>query len=124
MEGASFQMLSGCILSVIGYSSGKAFPLMTRGLAFAQFLIVSLGAFILHLLVKVGGHDKDLAGVDAAAEFIARHALWFFAVPVLYAACANLFRGSVHSRPLRIIGFVLCAILLAAFGIPIFHYLR
>ena len=97
---------------------------MTRSLAFAQFLIVSLGAFALHLLVKVGGQERNPGNIDSIAEFLSRHALWLFAVPIVYAACANLFRGRMESKPLRVIGFVLCAVLLVLFGLPLYHYLN
>jgi len=97
---------------------------MTRSLAFAQLLIVSLGAFALHLLVKVGGQERNPRNIDVLAEFLARHALWFIAVPIVYAACANLFRGGAEATPFRVIGFLLCAVLLVLFGIPLYHYLN
>lgn len=86
-------------------------------------MIVSLGAFTLHLLVKIGGHEADPGTVDAVAQFVARHALWFFAVPIVYAACGNMFAAGREALPLKVAGFVLCAILLVVFGIPLRHYL-
>jgi uncharacterized membrane protein YgdD (TMEM256/DUF423 family) len=97
---------------------------MTRTIALTQFIIVSLGTFAVHLLVKVGGQEKNPRHIDDVAQFIARHALWFFAVPILYAVCTNVFRGGAEALPFKIAGFVLCAILLVLFGIPLHYYLN
>lgn len=94
-----------------------------RAIAFTQFVIISLGAFVLHLLVKIQGgasHPDFIAGL---AQFIARHALWLFAVPIIYGGVAAAMGNKANERPLQIIGFVLTAILVLSLGIPIIFHL-
>lgn len=96
---------------------------MARVLAYTQFLVVSVGAFVLHLLGKI---DSKIVSGDAMGEyarFLARHALWLFAVPILYAAVALALEGSGSGRAVRVAGVVLLVLVVALVGIPIVYSL-
>lgn len=96
---------------------------MARALAFAQFLIVSLGVVTLHLLVKI---DNDTAPVETMAvyaQFLARHALWLFAVPILYAGIGSVVESRGGAKAVQVAGIVLCIALMALVGLPICHHL-
>jgi len=96
---------------------------MARAFAFLQFLIICLGAFVLHLLVRVETKGAQPENVARLAEFLARHALWLFAVPILYAAIGNAVENAGNKNAIRAVGVVLCVILAALLGFPIAVYL-
>lgn len=64
-----------------------------------------------------------MARVLAYAQFLGRHALWLFAVPILYAAAAKALEGRGHNRVVRVAGIVLLVIVVALVGIPIVYRL-
>jgi uncharacterized membrane protein YgdD (TMEM256/DUF423 family) len=108
---------------------GKAMPranlflLMARVLAFVQFLIISIGAFTLHLLVKIDHGNAEPSLLAGAAGFLARHALWLFAVPILYAAVFNALLRKGGEKGVNTVGVVLCLLLVVLLGIPIAYHL-
>ncbi|MDD5199940.1 MAG: hypothetical protein PHC88_09065 [Terrimicrobiaceae bacterium] len=61
--------------------------------------------------------------IDLFAQFLARHVLWLFAVPILYAAVATAVEHGVDERVIQFAGFAICAVLLALLGVPIAFYL-
>jgi hypothetical protein len=96
---------------------------MPRILALTQFLIVALGAPVLHLLTRVQPTYGQSGAPDSPVQFLARHVLWLFAVPILYAAIGTALQGRVPDKALRVAGIALCALLLLLVGIPIVSYL-
>jgi len=96
---------------------------MTRALAFTQFLIVSIGALTLHLLVKIDTSAAPVDAMAAYAQFLARHALWLFAVPILYAIIGKLIESRVSAKASQAVGVALCVILVALIGLPICYHL-
>lgn len=96
---------------------------MARALAFLQFLIVSIGAFTLHLLVKIDHGEADPNLLSDATGFLARHALWLFAVPILYAAVSNALLRKKGEKGVNAVGVVLCLTLVVLLGLPIAHHL-
>ncbi len=96
---------------------------MARALAFTQFFIVSLGAFALHLLVKIDGGSVPAGAMADSAQFLARHVLWLFAAPILYAAIGTAIEGKAGTKAVQAAGLVLCAILVVLLGVPIWFHL-
>jgi uncharacterized membrane protein YgdD (TMEM256/DUF423 family) len=96
---------------------------MARVLAYTQFLVVSIGAFVLHLLGKIDSKIVSGNAMADYAQFLGRHALWLFAVPILYAAVALALEGRGHNRAVRAAGIVLLVIVVALVGIPIAYRL-
>lgn len=96
---------------------------MARALAFTQFLIVSLGALTLHLLVKIDNRVAPTETIAVFAQFLARHALWLFAVPILYAGIATAVEGKVSAKAVKGVGVGLCVILAVLLGLPLCHHL-
>ncbi len=92
---------------------------MARVLAFTQFLVVSVGAFVLHLLGRIDSTVVSGNAMTDYAQFLARHVLWLFAVPILYAAVAKALEGRGFDRPVQVGGIVLLGIVVALLGIPI-----
>lgn len=96
---------------------------MARALAFLQFLIVSIGAFTLHLLVKLDNGSASSGAMASLAQLLARHALWLFAVPILYAVVANALQRKASEKSIEAAGIVLCVILTALVGLPLAYHL-
>ncbi|CAN5570204.1 hypothetical protein BH09VER1_BH09VER1_31090 [soil metagenome] len=96
---------------------------MARALALTQFIIVSLGAFVLHLLFKIDQQHAPTGPLAGIAEFLAHHALWLFAVPIIYAAVGGALEGRIGVGAIRAAGVVLLVSLIILFGIPICVYL-
>jgi len=95
---------------------------MARALALTQLLIICIGAFILHLLVKVHDGSPPTEPVAHLAIFLARHALWLFAIPILYAAAGAAFLKT-NERGMQILGVILTVIILMLLGFPICYHL-
>jgi bacteriorhodopsin len=96
---------------------------MARVLAFTQFLIVSIGVFTLHILVKLDNGSGEPGVVVNLAQFLARYALWLFAVPILFAAVANAVSTKGNEKAVGAVGIVLCLILVVLLGLPLIHHL-
>lgn len=96
---------------------------IARALAFSQFIIISLGAFILHLLVKVQSGAPQPEPVAGLAQFLARHALWLFAAPILYAAVGAAIENNSNRKSVQMVGVIITVILVLLLGFPIAYYL-
>lgn len=96
---------------------------MARALALTQFIIVSLGAFVLHLLFKIDKDHAPTGPLANVADFLAHHALWLFAIPIVYAIIGGLLEGKVNARAIQAAGVVLLVAILILFGLPIGVYL-
>lgn len=95
---------------------------MARVLAFVQFLIVGIGAFTLHLLVRLNAEDKPDA-IENLAQFLARHGLWLFAVPIVWVVFATATRDKLSEKTMNAIGIAWTAILFLVIAIPLTCYL-
>lgn len=93
---------------------------MARALAFLQFLIIGIGAFSLHLLVKLdNGSDSPLM-IEIVVKFLARYALWLLAIPILWAVFAISMQSRMSEKRLNAFwyfshGFALLLACLASF---------
>lgn len=97
---------------------------MARGLAFFQFVLVGLGVFALHTMARLGD-TKDHPGLVAEyAPLLARHGLWLFAVPILWAALATGAEGRLRPSIINGVGLVVTAALFLVLAVPLFYYLR
>lgn len=96
---------------------------MARALAFTQFLIVSIGAFTLHLLGRLDSDPGEAGAMASLAQFLARYALWLFAIPILYAAVANAVSRPGNEKAVAAAGIGLCLLLLALVGFPLAYHL-
>lgn len=95
-----------------------------RALAFVQFLIVALGVFALHMMVKLGDARDHPDLIAQLAPLFARYGLWFFAVPILWAAFAGIMGGKMAGKTLTGIGLAVTVLLLLVLGLPLAFYLR
>jgi len=87
---------------------------MILTIALTQFVFVSLGILALHVLLKSAGFAANVA--DAFPVFpvwLADHSFWFFAVPLVWMACAGLVlhtnSGGVREALVKWIGGLLAA---------------
>ena len=96
---------------------------MARALAFTQFIIVSLGAFVLHLLVKLDHGTSQAEATGSVSQFLARYALWLFAIPILYAVVATVIESKANEKAVQVLGVILTVALLLLLGFPICQHL-
>lgn len=97
---------------------------MARALAFVQLLIVCLGGFALHLLVKLHHGSRHPAFIEGLAYFLGRYALWLLAVPILWAVAGNVLRARVGERSANTAGVILTLLVFLIFAVPLCFYLR
>lgn len=97
---------------------------MARGLALLQFVLVGLGVFALHTMVRIGDTNDHPDLVATFAPLLARYGLWFFAVPILWAAVAAGAEGRVRPALINALGLGVTAALFLIFAVPLFYYLR
>jgi len=74
------------------------------------------------LLVKIHDGPAPTEPVGHLAVFLARHALWLFAIPILYAAVGAVFLKN-HQKGVQTVGITLTALVLILLGFPIFFHL-
>jgi hypothetical protein len=96
---------------------------MARALAFTQFIIIVLGAAVLHLLVRLDHPGQFPGFVAAIALFVAHHALWLLAIPIFWAIGATTMKGHISDTVVHIIGAALSVAVLLLIGLPIAYYL-
>lgn len=94
-----------------------------RALAFIQFLIVGLGVFALHMMVKLGASREHPDLIAQIAPLFARYGLWFFAVPILWAAFVAVTGKKISEKTLVAIGVTITILLFLALAIPLGFYL-
>lgn len=95
---------------------------MAQAFALIQLLVISVGAFILHLLVKVHDGTPSTDPLGHLAIFLARHALWLFAIPILYAIVGGVFLRT-HQKVVNAAGVTLTIFILILLGFPICYHL-
>jgi len=86
-------------------------------------MIAGLGAFALHLLVRLdnpGGQPDFIANL---APVLARYALWFFAVPILWAAISTPLEKKVPAALLSTAGIIVTLALFLTIAVPLAFYL-
>lgn len=99
-------------------------PMAARALGFIQFLIVGLGVFALHMMVKLGASREQPELIAQAAPLFARYGLWFFLVPILWAAFVGIVGARMEKRTLVGIGLAVTGLLFLVIGVPLAFYLR
>lgn len=98
--------------------------LFARGLAFIQFLIISIGVAVLHIIVKLDDSGRYPDVIATLAQWLARHGLWLFAIPILWAVFGNAVHNGIPEKTLNLIGAVVTVFLFLLLAVPLAFYLR
>ncbi len=97
---------------------------MARALAFVQLLIICLSLFPLHLLVKLVERGHHTAIIADWAHFLARYALWFIPVPILWAIVGTILQSRCGEKVTNTVGIILTVFVFVFFAVPLIAYLR
>lgn len=97
---------------------------MARALAFVQLLIVCLGVFALHLLMKLHHGNEHPAVIENLASFLGRYAIWLLVIPIFWAVAGNVLMARVGVKVTNAVGVLLTVVIFVIFAVPLFWYLR
>lgn len=98
--------------------------LFARGLAFIQFIIAAIGVVSLHVMVKLDDPSRHPDTIASLAPWLARHGLWLFAIPILWAVFASAIRNKTPENVLNAFGVAITIFLFLLLAIPLAFYLR
>jgi hypothetical protein len=86
-------------------------------------MIAGLGAFALHLMVRLDNPGGQPDSIATLAPLLARYALWFFAVPILWTVAATALQGRLPAKAINTIGIVVTIALFLVIAAPLAFYL-
>lgn len=98
--------------------------LFARGLAFVQFITAAIGVATLHVMVKLDDPGRHPDVIASLAPWLARHGLWLFAIPILWAVFANAVRDKLPEKVLNAFGVAITVFLFLLLAVPLAFYLR